>query len=72
MTAPTAPAAATREAYPVALSELVEQGIDVVAGNITMTIETVSPIIPHVKSGRLKPLGVTATRRSSMLGSHAK
>jgi tripartite-type tricarboxylate transporter receptor subunit TctC len=41
--------------------------LDVVAGNITMTIETVSPIIPHIKSGRLKPLGVTATRRSSQL-----
>jgi tripartite-type tricarboxylate transporter receptor subunit TctC len=41
--------------------------LDVVSGQITMTIETVSPILPHVKSGRLKPLGVTASRRSSQL-----
>jgi tripartite-type tricarboxylate transporter receptor subunit TctC len=41
--------------------------LDVVSGNITMTIETVSPVLPHVKSGRLKPLGVTAARRSSQL-----
>ena len=40
MTAPTAPAAATREAYPVALSELVEQGIDVVALDADLSAST--------------------------------
>jgi transketolase len=40
VTAPTAPAAATREAYPVALSELVEQGIDVVALDADLSAST--------------------------------
>lgn len=40
MTAPAAPAAATREAYPVALSELVEQGVDVVALDADLSAST--------------------------------
>ncbi|MEO8541036.1 MAG: transketolase C-terminal domain-containing protein [bacterium] len=40
MTAPTAPAAATREAYPVALAQLVEQGIDVVALDADLSAST--------------------------------
>lgn len=40
MTAPTAPAAATREAYPVALAELVEQGVDVVALDADLSAST--------------------------------
>ena len=40
MTAPTAPAAATREAYPVALIELVQQGIDVVALDADLSVST--------------------------------
>ena len=40
MTAPTAPSAATREAYPVALIELVQQGIDVVALDADLSVST--------------------------------
>lgn len=40
MTAPTAPAAATREAYPVALVELVQQGVDVVALDADLSVST--------------------------------
>ena len=40
MTAPAAPAAATREAYPVALIELVEQGVDVVALDADLSVST--------------------------------
>jgi transketolase len=40
VTAPAAPAAATREAYPVALIELVEQGIDVVALDADLSVST--------------------------------
>ena len=40
MTAAAAPAAATREAYPVALAELVEQGVDVVALDADLSAST--------------------------------
>lgn len=41
--------------------------IDVLAGQITMTIETISPALPHVRAGKLKALGVTSARRSTQL-----
>ena len=41
--------------------------IEVMGGQITMAIETISPILPHVKAGKLKALGVTASRRSTQL-----
>ena len=40
MTAPTAPAAATREAYPHALIQLVEEGVDVVALDADLSVST--------------------------------
>ena len=41
--------------------------LDVAAGQITMAIETISPILPLVRSGKLKALGVTSAKRSSQL-----
>ncbi len=41
--------------------------IDVLGGQITMTIETISPALPHVKAGKLRALGVTSSRRSTQL-----
>lgn len=40
MTAPAAPTAATREAYPVALTQLVEEGVDVVALDADLSAST--------------------------------
>jgi tripartite-type tricarboxylate transporter receptor subunit TctC len=41
--------------------------IDVMSGHISMTIETISPLIPHIRAGKLKALGVTSSKRSSQL-----
>jgi len=41
--------------------------LEVVSGQIVMTIETISPLLPHIRGGRLKALGVTAKKRSSQL-----
>ncbi len=41
--------------------------IEVMGGQITMSIETISPILPHIKSGKLRALGVTASKRSTQL-----
>ena len=41
--------------------------IEVIGGQITMTIESVSPLLPHIKAGRLRALGITAPKRSRQL-----
>jgi tripartite-type tricarboxylate transporter receptor subunit TctC len=41
--------------------------LDVLGGQISMTIETISPALPHVRSGKLRALGVTAAKRSTQL-----
>lgn len=41
--------------------------IEVIGGQITLAIETISPILPHVSTGKLKALGVTSTRRATQL-----
>ncbi len=41
--------------------------LEVMGGQIVMTIETISPLLPHIRGGKLKALGVTAKQRSSQL-----
>jgi len=41
--------------------------MEVIGGQITMTIESVSPLLPHIKSGKLKALAITALKRSRQL-----
>ena len=41
--------------------------IEVLGGQISVVIETISPLLPHVRAGKLKALGVTAARRSTQL-----
>ena len=41
--------------------------IEVLGGQISLAIETISPLLPHVKAGKLRALGVTAARRSTQL-----
>jgi len=38
--------------------------VDVIAGQVHMTFASVLSSLPHVKSGRLRPLGVTSAQRS--------
>lgn len=40
---------------------------DVVAGHVTITLQTLTSAIPFVKVGRLRPLGVTAAQRVPFL-----
>jgi tripartite-type tricarboxylate transporter receptor subunit TctC len=40
---------------------------DLIGGQIQLTFNSMLPIIPHVKSGRLRGIGVTTARRSSAL-----
>ncbi len=40
---------------------------DVMGGQVTMTFENIAPSLPHIKAGKLKPLGITAAKRSALL-----
>jgi len=40
---------------------------DVMAGQVTLTFENIAPVLPFVKAGKLKSLGITASRRSPLL-----
>ncbi|HSQ03431.1 MAG TPA: tripartite tricarboxylate transporter substrate-binding protein, partial [Burkholderiales bacterium] len=40
---------------------------DVMGGQVTMNFENIAPVLPHVKGGKLKALGITAPQRSPLL-----
>jgi tripartite-type tricarboxylate transporter receptor subunit TctC len=40
---------------------------DLVGGQVTMSFDTVTPVLPHIKSGRLRALAITTAKRSSAL-----
>ena len=40
---------------------------DLLGGQIQMSFDTVTPVLPHIKAGKLRPLAVTTAKRSSAL-----
>lgn len=40
---------------------------DVMAGHVPLIVNTLLPVLPHARSGRLKVLGVTSVKRTSVL-----
>ncbi len=40
---------------------------DLLGGQVTMSFDTVTPVLPHIKSGKLRALAVTTAKRSSAL-----
>jgi tripartite-type tricarboxylate transporter receptor subunit TctC len=40
---------------------------DLLGGQVTMSFDTVTPVLPHIKAGKLRALAVTTSRRSSAL-----
>ena len=40
---------------------------DLLGGQITMSFDTITPVLPHIKAGKLRPLAVTTARRSAAL-----
>ncbi|MFO1328474.1 MAG: tripartite tricarboxylate transporter substrate binding protein [Rubrivivax sp.] len=40
---------------------------DLLGGQVTMSFDTVTPVLPHIQAGKLRPLAVTTARRSSAL-----
>lgn len=41
--------------------------VDVIAGNIQVLFSTLTPALPHLKSGRIKVLAVTSLKRSALV-----
>jgi tripartite-type tricarboxylate transporter receptor subunit TctC len=40
---------------------------DLLGGQVTMSFDTITPVLPHIKAGKLRPLAVSTARRSSAL-----
>jgi tripartite-type tricarboxylate transporter receptor subunit TctC len=40
---------------------------DLLGGQVTMSFDTLTPVLPHIKSGKLRALAVSTARRSSVL-----
>ncbi|WP_119156925.1 Bug family tripartite tricarboxylate transporter substrate binding protein [Caldimonas tepidiphila] len=40
---------------------------DLMGGQVTMSFDTVTPVLPHIKAGKLRALAVTTAKRSSAL-----
>ena len=40
---------------------------DLIGGQITMSFDTITPVLPHIKAGKLRPLAVTTGKRSAAL-----
>ncbi len=40
---------------------------DLLGGQITMSFDTITPVLPHIRSGKLRALAVTTSRRSAAL-----
>jgi tripartite-type tricarboxylate transporter receptor subunit TctC len=40
---------------------------DLLGGQIAMSFDTITPVLPHIKAGKLRALGVTTGKRSSAL-----
>jgi len=40
---------------------------DLLGGQILMSFDTVTPVLPHIKAGKLRPLAVTTAKRSGAL-----
>ncbi len=52
---------------PVAYKSSAQSVVDTVAGRIELQFGTMAPVLPHVRSGRLRPLAVTGSARSPAL-----
>jgi tripartite-type tricarboxylate transporter receptor subunit TctC len=40
---------------------------DLLGGQVTMSFDTITPVLQHIKAGKLRPLAVTTAKRSSVL-----
>ena len=40
---------------------------DLLGGQVTMSFDTITPVLPHIQAGKLRPLAVTTGKRSSAL-----
>jgi tripartite-type tricarboxylate transporter receptor subunit TctC len=40
---------------------------DLLGGQVTMSFDTITPVLPHIQAGKLRPLAVTTAKRSAAL-----
>ncbi len=52
---------------PIAYKSSAQSVIDTIAGRIELQFGTMAPVLPHVRSGKLRPLAVTGSKRAPAL-----
>lgn len=52
---------------PIAYKSSAQSVIDTIAGRIELQFGTMAPVLPHIRSGKLRPLAVTSSARSPAL-----
>ena len=52
---------------PVAYKSSAQSVVDTIAGRIELQFGTMAPVLPHVRSGKLRPLAVTGSKRAPAL-----
>lgn len=52
---------------PIAYKSSAQSVVDTVAGRIELQFGTMAPVLPHVRSGKLRPLAVTGSKRAPAL-----
>lgn len=52
---------------PIAYKSSAQSVVDTIAGRIELQFGTMAPVLPHVRSGKLRPLAVTSSTRATAL-----
>lgn len=52
---------------PIAYKSSAQSVVDTVGGRVELQFGTMAPVLPHVRSGKLRPLAVTGSKRSPAL-----
>jgi tripartite-type tricarboxylate transporter receptor subunit TctC len=52
---------------PIAYKSSAQSVVDTIAGRIELQFGTMAPVLPHVRSGKLRALAVTSTKRAPAL-----
>lgn len=52
---------------PIAYKSSAQSVVDTIAGRIELQFGTMAPVLPHVRSGKLRPLAVTGSKRAPAL-----
>lgn len=53
--------------FPITYNSPNPASVDVIAGRVSVIIETLSSMLPHVESGKLRPIAITTQKTSALM-----